>query len=319
MPRLTPPHGPARTQIHANWVVFFYEVARCGSIRAASRKLNVAPSAISRQLKDLEAALGVPLLEKTSTRLRPTAAGEVVAHHAGNVLRDLEHARAVLDHLNGLRRGHVTVVAAQATSTGFLPLAIAKLRARYPDVSFDCNFTGSANVILPLIEGTADIGISFHMAPNRHIRKIISVPLSFGIIVHPDHPLAMKQTVRLDDLQDELVILHDQAISYRMVIDRVIEGRSFQFRTTVTSSEPTFIVSLVRYGAGIAFGTPVGVERELKERSLIFVPLRDRNLKPPELTVAVAADRALSPLASIVTETFRHEAAQLLNKFVGSD
>src|ERR1700730_10727286 len=99
MPRLTPPHGPARTQIHANWVVFFYEVARCGSIRAASRKLNVAPSAISRQLKDLEAALGVPLLEKTSTRLRPTAAGEVVDHHAGNVLRGLEHARAVLDHL----------------------------------------------------------------------------------------------------------------------------------------------------------------------------------------------------------------------------
>jgi DNA-binding transcriptional LysR family regulator len=315
-PRVASPRVPARAQIHANWVIFFHEVARCGSIRAASRRLNVAPSAISRQIKDLEAALGVPLLEKTSTRLRPTAAGEIVAHHVGNVLRDLDHARSELDHLNGLRRGHVTVVAAQATSTDFLPHAIAKLRSRYPGVSFDCNFTGSANVALPLIDGTADVGISFHMAADRRIRKIISVPLPFGIIVHPDHALAAKKTVRLDDLEDELVILPDQAISYRIVIDRVIENRSFQFRTTVTSSEPTFIVSLVRYGAGIAFGTPIGVERELNERSLIFIPLWDRNLKPPELTVAVAAGRVLSPLASIVTETFRDEAAKLLNKFV---
>jgi DNA-binding transcriptional LysR family regulator len=313
---MRPLHGPPRTQIHANWVVFFYEVVRCGSIRAAARKLNVAPSAISRQLKDLQAALGAPLLEKTSTRLRPTAAGEVLAHHVANVLRDLDHARSELDHLNGLRRGHVTVVAAQATSTDFLPHGIAKLQARYPGVSFDCNFTGSANVVPQLIEGTADIGISFHMPPDRQIRKIISVPLPFGIILHPDHPLSAKETVRLDDLEDERVILHDQTISYRMVLDRVVEGRAFQFLTTVTSSEPTFIVALARYGAGIAFGTPVGVERELRERSLIFIPLRDRKVKPPELTVAVAAGRALSPLGSIAAEMFRADAAELLNRFV---
>ncbi len=309
-------HGPTKRHIHAGWVVYLYEVARCGSIRAAARKLNVAPSAISRQLKELEAELGVPLLEKTSTSLRPTAAGEVVAHHAGNVLRGLEHARSSIDHLNGLRRGHITIVAAQATSTDFLPRAIAKLKARYPGISFDCQFAGSANVIPRLLDGTADIGVSFHVTPHRSIRKIIAVPLPFGVLVHPDHALATKKTVRLDDIEDELIILPDPTISYRIVLNQAIGERLFQFRSTVTSSEPTFIVSLVRYGAGIAFGTPVGVERELEERSLQFVPIQDRNLKPPELTVVVAADRALSPLASIVAETFRHDASELLEKFL---
>jgi DNA-binding transcriptional LysR family regulator len=111
------------------------------------------------------------------------------------------------------------------------------------------------------------------------------------------------------------VILPDHSVSFRMVLDRMIEGRSFQFRSTVTSSEPTFINSLVRYGAGIAFGTPVGVERELNEGCLVFVPLLDRNLKPPALTVTVAADRALSPLASVVVERFRNDAAALLQRF----
>jgi DNA-binding transcriptional LysR family regulator len=308
------PYGPARSQIHANWVLYFHEVARSGSIRAAARNLNVAPSAISRQLKDLEQELGVPLLEKASTKLRPTAAGEVVARHAATVLRDLENTRSALDDLNGLRRGHVSIVAAQATSTDFLPNVIAELNHRYPGVSFDCNFTGSAHVIPRLVDGSADIGVSFHHAIDRHARTIIAVPLPFGVVVHPSHPLAGRPIVRLGDLEDELVVLPDSTISFRMVIDNMIAGRQFHFRSTVTSSEPTFIVSLVRHGTGIAFTTPIGVERELMEGSLRFIPLQDRNLKPPELTIAVASERAPSPLASIVAERFRDHAAKLLER-----
>jgi DNA-binding transcriptional LysR family regulator len=99
----------------------------------------------------------------------------------------------------------------------------------------------------------------------------------------------------------------------------MIEGRSFRFRSSVTSSEPTFIVSLVRYKAGIAFGTPIGVERELNEGVLVFVPLQDRRLKPPALTVIVAADRPLSSLASVVVERFRSDAAALLERFAPND
>src|SRR5690242_18693873 len=100
-------HGPARAQIHANWVIYFYEVVRCGSVRAAARKLNVAPSAISRQLHYLEEELGQRLLEKSSNRLRPTAAGEAVARHVSNVIKDLGYMRSVIADLNGLRRGHI--------------------------------------------------------------------------------------------------------------------------------------------------------------------------------------------------------------------
>jgi DNA-binding transcriptional LysR family regulator len=308
-------HGPARAQIHANWVIYFHEVVRCGSVRAAARKLNVAPSAISRQLRYLEEELGEKLLERASNRLRPTAAGEAVARHVSTVIRDLGHTRSVIADLNGLRRGHVSIVAAQATSTDFLPHAISELKSRYPGVSFDCDFTGTANVVPRLISGTADIGVAFQPSSDHRVRDVISVPLPFGVVVQPGHALAEKSIVRLSDFEEEMVILPDQAISYRMVLDRMIEGRAFRFLSTITSSEPTFIVSLVRYGTGIAFGTPVGVERELKEGSLVFVPLQDRYLRPPALTVTVAADRSLSPVASAVVERIRNDAAALLRRF----
>lgn len=309
-------HGPARTQIHANWVTYFYEVVSCGSVRAAARKLNVAPSAISRQLHYLEEDLGEKLLEKTSNKLRPTAAGEVVARHVSTVIQDLGYMRSVMADLKGLRRGHVTIVAAQATSTDFLPHAIAELKARYPGISFECDFTGTANVVPRLIDGTAQVGLAFQSSSDHRVRDVISVPLPFGVIVPTDHPLAAKGTVRLGDFEDEMIILPDHTISFRMVLDRMIEGRSFHFRSSITSSEPTFIVSLVRYGGGIAFGTPVGVERELAEGSLAFVPLLDQHLKPPALTVTVSSDRTLAPAADIVVERFRRDAAGLLARFV---
>jgi DNA-binding transcriptional LysR family regulator len=308
--------GPARAQIHANWVTYFHEVVRCGSVRAAARKLNIAPSAISRQLHYLEDVMGEKLLEKTSNKLRPTAAGEVVARHVSNVIQDLGYMRSVIADLNGLRRGHVTIVAAQATSTDFLPHAISELKVRYPGVSFDCDFTGTANVVPRIISGSADVGLAFQSSSDHRVRDVISVPLPFGVIVPAGHDFAAKGSVRLSDFEDQMIILPDHAISFRMVIDRMIEGRSFRFRSTITASEPTFIVSLVRYGAGIAFGTPVGIERELAEGSVAFVPLQDRNLKPPSLTVTVSADRTLPPVANVVVERVRNDAADLLQRFV---
>lgn len=311
------PHN--QLQIHASWVIYFHEVTRCGSIRAAARKLNVAPSAISRKVKDLEGILGVELLEKTSTRLRPTAAGEFVATHAMQVLRGLDQMRAHLDDLNGLRSGHVKIVAVQAVATEFLPRALAKLVERYPRVTFECDVTGSAHVMPRLISGEADIGITFHASPSRQARQLIAIPLAFGIITAPDNPLGAKRVVKLHDLEDQSVILPDETISFRMVVDRMLEGRSFHFRNTVTASDPNFIAAMVKFGAGIAFQTPVGVEPELREGSLKFIPLQDKGLKPPELIVAIAADRSPSPIASAVAEALRNAAAALMEEYVNTE
>ena len=309
----------AQLQIHASWVVYFHEITRCGSIRAAARKLNIAPSAISRKLKDLEGILGVKLLEKTSTRLRPTAAGEFVASHAMQVLRDLDQMRSHLDDLNGLRSGHVKIVAVQAAATEFLPKALSSLVERYPRVTFECDFMGSANVMPQLTAGNADIGIAFHASANRKVRNLISVPMAFGIIAAPTHPLARLKVVRLHDLEDQPIILPDSSVSFRIVVDRMLEGRSFQFRNTVTASDPNFIAAMVRFGAGVAFQTPVGVEPQLRDGSLKFVPLQDRNLKPPELIIGTADSRSMSPIVSAAAESLRRAAAALMEEYVNSD
>src|SRR5258707_12205566 len=88
-------------RLHAHWVLYFHEVVQARSIRGAAKVLNVAPSAISRQLKEVEALVGGKLMELGSDGFRLTASGEVLADHVGQGLRRLGVVPSCLRELHG--------------------------------------------------------------------------------------------------------------------------------------------------------------------------------------------------------------------------
>ena len=77
-----------RLRIHSPAIHYFDMVRRCQSIREAARRLNVASSAVNRQILKLEGEIGSPLFERLPAGLRLTAAGEVFARHVLVVLQD---------------------------------------------------------------------------------------------------------------------------------------------------------------------------------------------------------------------------------------
>jgi DNA-binding transcriptional LysR family regulator len=306
-------------RLQAAWVLYFNEVARCRSIREAARRLKVSPSAISRQIKDLEQTLGESLLARMPGGLRLTAAGEAVAYHASHVLNNLERMRTSLDELRDLHRGVVRIAAIQATSADFLPQLIATFRKSHPRITFEIKFTNSASVAKHVDEGIADVGISFNSFPVNGVRHLIAAPMPFGALVPPEHPLAAQQTLALHDLADLPMLLPDDSISTRILLNELFRGTSLNFSAAVISTSPEFIVAAAVKGAGIAFQTPVGVEREMREKRLTFVPLVDRRLKPPELTVSVSTRHPPTVLSSMVAEAARASVAGLLESLTHSD
>ena len=301
--------GDARLQ--AAWVLYFNEVAQCLSIREAARRLRVSPSAISRQIKEIEDTVGSKLLERIPNGLRLTLAGESVALHAAQMLQSLERLHESMDELKGLRRGHVRISAIQAASADLVPQIVSRF-ARYPRISYGVRFVGSNEVVQQVVDGEADIGISFESFSIVNLRHLVSVPLPFGAIVPPDHSLAGRSTVDLQDLIGQPLILPDRSISTRLILDEVIRGSTLGFAPLMTSSSPEFIFSAVASGAGVGFQTPVGIERELREKRLVFLPLMYRRLKPPQLTVSISSRRPLSTLCAMVAEVARSTVSDLL-------
>src|SRR5260370_42493995 len=122
----------AQYPIQTSVLRYFLEIARCQSIRQAAEELNVAASALSRHVSNLERELGVPLFERHARGLRLTAAGEVVAAGARRALRQIERIRSDVDDLRDLRRGHVSGYAVEGVVADFLLPLLSEFIRSYP-------------------------------------------------------------------------------------------------------------------------------------------------------------------------------------------
>ncbi len=122
--------------MHAAALVYFREVVRTGSVRKAAAVLNVASSAVNRQVLKLESELGARLFDRQPSGMRLTVAGELLLRHITATLHDFDRVRAEIDDLKSARSGHVSISAMDSLLVDFLPRAIDRFRAEFPAVSY---------------------------------------------------------------------------------------------------------------------------------------------------------------------------------------
>ena len=120
--------------LHGRFLNYLDEVARAGSIRKAADRLNVAPSAVSRQILAFEEELGTPVFQRTPRRLVLTAAGEIVIRHIRGTLKDLDRVQTQVEELKGLRRGEITVAIMSGLAANLVPRCVAEFQKRNPRV-----------------------------------------------------------------------------------------------------------------------------------------------------------------------------------------
>ena len=113
--------------MHAAVLRYFDHVAREGSIRRAAEALNVASSAVNRQILKLEQEIGTPLFERLRSGVRLTAAGEVLLQHARGTLSDYQRTRLEIAGLSGTVTGHVQIVCLESLVLRFMPQVVEEL------------------------------------------------------------------------------------------------------------------------------------------------------------------------------------------------
>src|ERR1700716_346364 len=87
----------------------FFVAARLGSIRGAAEQLHISPSAVSRHIAKLEAAIGTVLFDRLPRGLSLSSAGEVLYYHARESAKQIDRARGLISDMKGLKRGSVAV------------------------------------------------------------------------------------------------------------------------------------------------------------------------------------------------------------------
>lgn len=280
--------------LYAPAMRYFAVVAELGSVRAASRELNVASSAVNRQILHLEEALDLQLFERVGRRLRLSQAGEILLAHVRRTFSDFEATVAELDALKGLRRGSVAIAAVESVSESMLPDLISSFRQAYPGIHVGVTVTSSVAAAKLVEAGEADVGFTFDPPAMSALTVAYAHDLPIGALMAPDHPLAGKSGLTLAECLKFPVALPAEGLSLRSRIDAVRSQIPGATRTYVEANSLRLMRALARENQVIGFQTMVGCEDDLKLGRLVFKSLKDKPLQGDRLCIVTSSLRALA-------------------------
>ncbi|NTG50058.1 LysR family transcriptional regulator [Agrobacterium rhizogenes] len=275
-------------------LIYFDELVRTNSMRQAAENLNVAPTAISRQIENLEYHFGTPLVERSARGVKLTAAGELLAVRAGRTLRELDHVHQLIEDLKGLQRGRVSVYASGATVANLLAPALAEFSLRYPKLRFEVTITSARSAIEAVNSAEADIAVTLFAPPLSGTKVRLRSEITYDVIAAASHPLATRKEVSLAELAAHSLAVPDRSFGARQAFDALFEREGLTLDPVFESSSLEMQKELVLRGAAITMLPALTVQREIQAGQLVALPVAGgKGIRTP-IDLCVAPDRQLS-------------------------
>lgn len=283
---------------------YFLAVAEERNFTRAARRLNIAQSPLSRQIRQLEEEIGVQLLTRTTRSVALTYAGEIFYKRARTLL---ESASEAAEDARKAARGELGVLAVGFTGSATYELLPAIARGysdRYPEVTLDVH----SDLVTPqqiemLLAGRLHVAVlrTPVTAPGIEVELLRREPVMVALANR--HPATVNREIDLADLRDEWFIaplVNPPSVMYSLLRDACQSvGFTPRIRQVVAGSAP--LVALVAADMGVAL-VPASL-RHLHINGATFRPLRR-----PTMTTGLALayeDKLLTPLVQRFLDTAR--------------
>ncbi|WP_345817092.1 LysR family transcriptional regulator (plasmid) [Paraburkholderia sp. PREW-6R] len=253
-------------------LALFARAVETGSLSRAAEQSHMSLSTASRRIALLEHHFRVALLNRTSSGVEPTPAGEALARHANDLLVRTD---AIYSELSDYARGAVGRVRVYANISAIaqhLPDHLRAFSQRYSDISLHINELRSPDIIAALRDGRADIGVVTTQTAIEGIRLAPYCRDRISVLVPRDHSLRGPEVDFAALLDHDLVALDDKSeITRSLVKAAATLGKSIRFRIQVQSFEA--MCRLIATGQGIGVLPEGAIGMFLEPMRLRFVRL----------------------------------------------
>lgn len=274
-------------------------VVNSGSISAAAANLGFTPSAVSQQVAALEREAGTELLEKVGRGVRPTAAGNLLAEHAADIMGRLAEAESALADLRAGRTGRLRVHYFATAGAELMPPAVAEFRARRPGAQLELRLQEPAYSADSALTGKADIqlivlpeGMSPQSLPGADLVHLLDDP--YRLVLPRGHRLAEKRDIELAELADDPWIDNEWPPgTCRKIMMDAFAAAGFTPKFVVESDDYPTAQGFVAAGLGVTMVPALGL-------GSVHSGVEVRRVRHPEplrcIYAAVPADTGNNPL-----------------------
>ncbi|KFK96927.1 MULTISPECIES: LysR family transcriptional regulator [unclassified Serratia (in: enterobacteria)] len=286
----------------------FATIARHGSFSRAGEVLGLTQSAVSHSIKELEAEVGVRLLDRTTREVVLTDAGLRLANRVERLLDELQSALLDARSFGMQRSGTVRVASSQTISAHLMPQCIAAGEQQYPEIRIVLRDQSQQQVLTSIRNAEVDFGIVVDpiQAVDLDCEAILHEP--FLLLCRNDHPFATQPEVQWAALNGCRLVLQDYASGSRPLIDNALRQQGVEAPVVQEIGHPATLFPMVTAGIGIsifpALALPLPEGGQLKVRRLM-----------PEINRALMLvrrkNRSLTPAAEVIWQVVRQQAERL--------
>lgn len=240
----------------------FLAILDCGSFHKAAETLNMSQPALSRRIKQLEASVGAPLLERTTRRVAPTAVGRDLQPLLIRLLDELETSVLSMNATGPLQHGQVTIACVPTAAFYFLPQVIRQFHALHPLIRIRILDLSAREGLRSVAAGEAEFGVNMLGAADSELSFTPLLDDPFVLACHRAHPLAGRRQVNWRDLADHPLIGVSRHSGNRIILDNALahSGIALDWRYEVNHLSTS--LGLVETGVGISVLPRLATPRE---------------------------------------------------------
>jgi DNA-binding transcriptional LysR family regulator len=258
----------------------FHTVARLLSFTKAAETLHMTQPAVTFQVRQLEEYFNTRLFDRTHNRISLTDAGNRVFEYADRIFdlyADMENS---VREMTGEIRGALTIGASTTIAEYMLPALLGDFNTRFPEVTIHLRVSNSDGIVSMVENNTIDLGVVEAPVGNKNLVVEICRLDHLVAIVPPNHDLAERESLHIDELLEYPFIVREEGSGTREVINEYLNQHC---KTTLNISmelgSPEAVKGAVEAGMGVSVVSRATVQKELKLdtlRAISLIPTLER-------------------------------------------
>lgn len=276
-------------------IEIFQAVITTGSISSAAKLLNISTPAVSRALSHTESRLGFLLFERLKGRLYPTHEAKVLYEEIKQVYQGVRHIERISRDLKLRREGFISIIASHSLGQMFIPAVISKFHEKHPSIRIRYESMRHQEFKESLLNRDADLGISLSPVSHPDL-KVTPVAQGRLLAVCPkNHPIAIQESVTVEDLVPYRLISYRQATPFANKIDFLFKEHNCTPDIAIEVGSPQNACALVQTGSEIALVDEFSL---LAWDTTQFAVLPVQKASPFMADLVYLCSQSLSPIAN---------------------
>ena len=228
-------------------IKYFLAVAEHQSFTRAAVSLYVSQPALSQQIKQLEESLETILFDRSGRQVKLTHAGEVYARYAHKALQDLEEGRRALHDVQNLSRGALRIAITPTFTTYLIGPLIKTFHNLYPNITLSIQEMSQEQMEKQLLDDEFDVGIAFAEVHSAEIETQTLLVETLALVVNKDHPLARHQTIDLQTLSEQSLVLLSHEFVTRGQIEHYCRQHSIKPQVLMEANSLSAVLEIIRH------------------------------------------------------------------------